>query len=74
VVSLTLLNIGTQSPTLGSSNSSRIRSALGFHDPLDQDVGIARPRAVIALGVRPERFSRLPLMVRLAVAIIRSLG
>lgn len=45
----------------------------GSDDALDQDVGIARPRAVIALRVRPERFRRLPLMVRLAIGNRRRL-
>lgn len=45
----------------------------GSHDALDQDVGIARPRAVITLRVRPERFRRMPVMVRLAVGNRRTL-
>ena len=43
------------------------------HDPLDQDVGIARTRAVITLRVRPERFRRVPLIVGPAAGTRRSL-
>ena len=43
-------------------------------NPLDQDVGIARPSPVITLGIRPERFRRLPLVMRLVPGNRRSLG
>jgi len=41
---------------------------------LDQNNGIARPGAVIALWIRPERFGCLPLVMRLVVGNRRSLG
>jgi hypothetical protein len=41
---------------------------------LDQDVGIARPGPVITLGIRPERFRRLPLVMRLVLGNRRSFG
>ena len=43
-------------------------------DALDQNVGIARPGPVVTLGIRPERFRRLPLVMRLALGRRLSLG
>jgi len=44
------------------------------NDALSQDIGIARPGPVITLGIRPERFCRLTLVMRPVLGARRSLG
>src|SRR5512133_2225364 len=59
VTSLTRLNIGTQSPMWGSWNSSRIRSALGVADVVEQVVGVeARLAEADLRQPRPHRLRR----------------
>ena len=57
-----------------NAHVENVRSRGPSDNALDQDVGIARPSPVIALGIRAERFRRLSLVMRLVLGNGRSLG